>query len=397
MNDIDLENRYGAQNYHPLPVVITKGKGIYVWDDKNKKYLDMMGAYSALSFGHCNPDLVKVLNKQAKKLAVISRAFYSDKLGPFLQRLCELMRQEKALPMNSGAEAVETAIKAARKWGYTVKNIPENQAEIIVCENNFHGRTTTIISMSTVPQYKFGFSPLTPGFKAIPFGDANALKQAVTANTAAFLVEPIQGEGGINVPPLGYLKQCEKICRENNVLLICDEIQTGLGRTGKLLACDHEGVQPDGLLLGKALGGGLLPVSAFLSKKTVMDVFTPGDHGSTFGGNPLAAAVGHASLNYLINKKLVERAAKMGNYFTKKLQNLNHPLIKQIRGEGLMLGLEIDEKISARSLCLKLLEKGLLTKDTHQTVVRLMPPLIITKAQIDRATMLIASALQHFR
>lgn len=396
MNIIDLENKYCAQNYHPLPVVIVRGKGVYVWDDSGKKYIDMMGAYSAVSFGHSNPVLVNVLAKQAKRLAIISRAFYSDKLGPFLQRLCELTQQDKALPMNSGAEAVETAIKAARKWGYLNKKIPENKAEIIVCENNFHGRTTSVISMSTEHQYKFGFGPLTPGFKTIPFGDSDALAKAITENTAAFLVEPIQGEGGVHVPPDNYLKKCAEICKKNNVLLICDEVQTGLGRTGKLLACQYDDVKPDGLILGKALGGGLLVVSAFLARKEVMDVFTPGDHGSTFGGNPLSAAVGLAALNYLVDHHLSEHSAEIGQYFIEKLQNLDHPLIKQIRGRGLMLGLEIDSKISARSLCLKLLEKGILTKDTHKTVVRLMPPLIITKAQINRATAIIHSALKSF-
>jgi ornithine--oxo-acid transaminase len=387
---IDLEKKFGANNYQPLPVVLTKGKGIFVWDENGKKYFDMMCAYSAISFGHCNPKLVKALTKQANHLAVVSRAYYSEKLGPLLQRICELTGQDKALPMNSGAEAVETAIKAARKWAYTVKGIKENQAEIIVCKNNFHGRTITMISMSSEPQYRFGFGPLTPGFKQIPYGDAEALEKAITANTAAFLVEPIQGEAGIIVPPKGYLKQCEKICRRHNVLLICDEVQTGLGRTGKLLACEHEQVKPDGLTLGKALGGGLLPISLFLSKKEVMDVFTPGDHGSTFGGNPLAATVALTALNILIKKDLIKHSAELGTYFLQQLSEIKSPLIKDVRGKGLFIGIEVDtKKISARQVCLKLMEHGLLSKDTHGTVVRLVPALIITKKQIDSALKII--------
>lgn len=391
---IELENEYCAHNYSPLPVVLVKGKGIYVWDEHGKKYMDMMSAYSAVSHGHCHPKLVKALSKQAKQLAVVSRAFYSAKLAPFLKKLCELTGQEKALPMNSGAEAVETAIKAARKWGYSVKGIKENQAEIIVCENNFHGRTTTIISMSTIPQYRYGFGPFTEGFKIIPYGDADALEKAITENTAAFLVEPIQGEAGINIPPAGYLKKCEEICRKHNVLLICDEIQTGLGRTGKLLACEHENVKPDGLILGKALGGGLLPMSVFLSKSEVMDVFTPGDHGSTFGGNPLAATIGLAALNVLRQENLIKKSATLGKYFLQQLKKIQSPLIKNIRGKGLFIGIEIDpEKAKARNICLKLMENEILTKETHDTVIRLAPPLTITRKQIDKAVAIIKNVI----
>ncbi len=383
---IELEGRYGAHNYHPLPIVLTKGEGVYLWDTDGKRYLDMMSAYSAISHGHCHPRLVAALTAQAQRLAVPSRAFHSDKLGPFLQKLCELTGQDKALAMNSGAEAVETAIKAVRKWAYTVKKIADNQAEIIVCKGNFHGRTTTVVSMSSEPQYQSGFGPLTPGFRLIPYGDAAALEAAITANTAAFFVEPIQGEAGIIVPPAGYLKKCAEICRKNNVLLIADEIQTGLGRTGKLLACDYEGVKPDGLALGKALGGGLLPVSAFLAKKEVMDVFHPGDHGSTFGGNPLAAAVGLEALQVLVDENLVSRSAELGEYFLQQLMTVKSPLITAVRGKGLFVGIAIDPKKSpARAICLKLLELGILSKETHETVVRLAPPLIITKEQLDDA------------
>jgi ornithine--oxo-acid transaminase len=390
MNIIELENQYCAHNYKPLPVVLIKGQGIYVWDENGKQYMDMMSAYSAISHGHCHPRLVKALTDQAHILAVTSRAFYSNKLSPFLKRLCDLTGYEKALPMNSGAEAMETAIKAARKWAYTVKKVKENSAEIIVCENNFHGRTTTIISMSSEPQYRFGFGPLTPGFKMIPYGDAAALAKAINPNTAAFLVEPIQGESGIRIPPSGYLKECAAICKQHNVLFIADEIQTGLGRTGKLLACDHDNVKPDGLILGKALGGGLLPVSAFLANNTVMNVFTPGDHGSTFGGNPLAATVALEALNVLVDEKLITHSAKLGDYFLVQLKQIKSPMIKEIRGKGLLIGIEIAPgKITAHDICLKLMAAGLLSKETHETVIRLAPPLVITKAQIDDAVNII--------
>lgn len=393
---IALENNYGANNYAPLPVVLKRGAGVYVWDTDGKRYIDMMSAYSAVSHGHCHPRLVAALNAQAQQLAMVSRAYYTEKLGVFLQKICELTGQDRALPMNSGAEAVETAIKAARKWAYTVKKVPNDQAEIIVCAGNFHGRTTTIVGMSSEVQYKTGFGPFAPGFCIIPYGDAEALSAAITPNTAAFLVEPIQGEAGIVVPPTGYLKKCAEICRKNNVLLIADEIQTGLGRTGKFLACEHEGVKPDGLTLGKALGGGLLPVSLFLAKDELMGVFNPGDHGSTFGGNPLAATVGLEALNVLLEEKLIENAAQLGDYFLQELKKIQSPLISEIRGKGLFVGVVIDpSKATAREVCLKLLEHGVLSKETHATVVRLAPPLVINKEQIDEALIAIRAALQN--
>lgn len=388
-------SQYSANNYQPLPVTLVRGQGVYLWDDAGKKYLDMMAAYSAVSHGHCHPQLVAVLTQQAQILNVTSRAFYSDKLEPFLKYACELTGQDKALPMNSGAEAVETAIKAARKWAYKIKGVAADQAEIIVCAGNFHGRTTTIISFSSEAQYKAGFSPLTPGFKTIPYGDAGALAAAITPNTAAFLVEPIQGEAGIHVPPAGYLQQCAQICAQHNVLLICDEIQTGLGRTGKLLASQHENVHPDGVILGKALGGGILPVSLFLSSQAVMDVFTPGDHGSTFGGNALAASVGLAALELLVSEQLAERAAELGDYFLQGLRKINSPLIKEVRGKGLFIGVEVDtHHLTARDICLELMANGLLTKDTHSTVIRLSPPLVITREQLDDALAIISYSLQ---
>ncbi|MGE5625058.1 MAG: ornithine--oxo-acid transaminase [Bacillota bacterium] len=391
---IELENQYCAHNYHPLPVVLTRGEGVHVWDDAGHKYLDMMSAYSAVSHGHCHPRLVKTLTEQAAKLAVCSRAFHSEKLGAFLRRACELTGMDRALPMNTGAEAVETALKAARKWAYKVKKVPADQAEIIVCTGNFHGRTIAIVGMSSEPQYKDGFGPFTGGVKLVPYGDAAALEKAIGPNTAAFLVEPIQGEAGIVVPPAGYLRKCAEICRKHNVLLIADEIQTGLGRTGKLLACEHEGVKPDGLILGKALGGGLLPVSAFLARREVMDVFHPGDHGSTFGGNPLAAAVGLEALNTLVDEKLTERSAELGAYLLQKLEALKSPLIKSLRGKGLFVGVEIDPKQArAREVCERLMTQGILSKETHETVVRLAPPLVITRAEIDWAVERIALVL----
>lgn len=380
---IEREQLYGAHNYAPLPVVLTRGEGVYVWDDTGKRYLDMMSAYSAVSHGHCHPTLVKVLREQAGTLNIVSRAFYTDKLGLFLQKACELTGFEKALPMNTGAEAVETALKAARKWAYTVKGVQEGQAEIIACTGNFHGRTIAVIGMSTEPQYRFGFGPFPPGYKIVPYGDIAALEQAITPNTAAFIIEPIKGEGGIIVPPPGYLKACAELCRKHHVLMICDEVQTGLGRTGKLLAYQHEDMQPDAVVLGKALGGGLIPVSLFLTRKEVMDVFTPGDHGSTFGGNPLAAEVGKAALEVLVQEKLADNAAKVGAYFQQKLRDLHSPAIKEIRGRGLLIGVEIAENYDAHQICHQLLAHGILTKETHHTVIRFAPPLIITEAHID--------------
>ena len=391
---IDLEARYCAHNYNPLPVVIRRGEGVYVWDDSGKKYLDMMSAYSAVSHGHANPRLVKIVQEQVARLNIVSRAFYTDKLGAFLERACELTGQDMALPMNTGAEAVETAIKAARKWAYTVKGVARDKAEIIVCSGNFHGRTIAIVAMSDEPQYQDCFGPFPPGFRVVDYGDIQALEDAINENTAAFLVEPIQGEGGIVVPPDGYLKAAEQLCRERNVLLIADEIQTGLGRTGKLLACEHEDVHPDGLILGKALGGGILPVSMFLARREVMNVFTPGDHGSTFGGNPLAAAVGLEALNILIDDDLPAHSAAMGDYLVAQLGDIDSQMIREIRGRGLFVGIEIDPAFgSARAVCEALMARGLLSKETHETVVRLAPPLVISQSEIDWAVSQIRDVL----
>jgi len=393
---IDLEAQYCAQNYKPLPVVLTRAEGVYVWDDAGNKYLDMMSAYSAVSHGHANPRLVRRVQEQVAQLNIVSRAFYTDKLGPFLERICSLTNQDMALPMNTGAEAVETAIKAARKWAYTVKGVANNLAEIITCTGNFHGRTIAIIAMSDEPQYQEGFGPFPPGFRVVEYGNIDALRDAINENTAALLIEPIQGEGGIIVPPEGYLKAAEQLCREKNVLFIADEIQTGLGRTGKLLACEHEDVHPDGLILGKALGGGILPVSMFLARRNVMEVFTPGDHGSTFGGNPLAAAVGLEALNILLEDGLVENSAAMGAYLLDELAAIKSPLIKELRGRGLFIGIEIDPSMTtAREVCETLMARGLLSKETHSTVVRLAPPLIISKTEIDWAVAQIREVLQE--
>jgi ornithine--oxo-acid transaminase len=383
---IDLEARYCAQNYHPLPVVLTRAEGAYVWDENGNKYLDMMSAYSAVSHGHGHERLVRLVQQQVERLNIVSRAFYTDKLGPFLERACTLTGQDMALPMNTGAEAVETALKAARKWAYTVKGVEKDKAEIIACTGNFHGRTTMVVAMSDEPQYKEGFGPFPPGFRLVEYGNIDALEAAINENTAAFLVEPIQGEGGIVVPPAGYLKAAEALCHEHNVLLIADEIQTGLGRTGTLLACEHENVHPDGLILGKALGGGILPVSLFLARREVMNVFTPGDHGSTFGGNPLAAAVGLEALNILVEDQLPQRSAEMGEYLMQQLHAIDTPLIREIRGRGLFVGIEVDPALcSAREICESLMDRGLLSKETHETVVRLAPPLIINREEIDWA------------
>ncbi|CAN5196613.1 ornithine--oxo-acid transaminase [soil metagenome] len=393
---IELESRYSARNYRPLPVVLERGKGIWLWDVEGKRYMDMMSAYSAVSFGHSHPALVEALTAQAHRLAVTSRAFHTDRLGPFLQLLCEMTGMAKALPMNTGAEAVETALKAARKWGHKVKRIPDQQAEIIVCNGNFAGRTTTIIGFSSEPQYRDGFGPFSPGFISVPFGDAGALEAAITPRTAAFIVEPIQGEAGIIVPPAGYLAACREICTRHNVLLICDEVQTGLGRTGRLLACQHENVQPDGLMLGKALGGGLLPVSAFLAREDVMAVFNPGDHGSTFGGNALAAAVGSAALGLLRDGELAQHAEEMGARLMQGLRAIRHPAIREVRGKGLLIGLELDPAVvSARSFCEQLMEEGILSKETHDTVVRFAPPLVITVTEIDAALEIIRAVFDR--
>jgi len=378
--------KFSAHNYHPLPVVLSKGEGVWVWDVEGNKYLDMLSAYSAVNQGHRHPKIIKALIDQAQKITLTSRAFHNDKMGPFLHKLCEVTGYDKALPMNTGAEAVETAIKAARKWGYLKKGVEENKAEIIVCENNFHGRTTTIISFSTEPQYKFGFGPFTPGFKIIPYNDPEALEKAITPNTVAFLVEPVQGEGGVIVPDEGYYKKIREITKRNNVLLIADEIQTGLGRTGTLFAMDREGVKPDILVVGKALGGGVYPVSAILANDDIMDVFRPGDHGSTFGGNPLASAVGMASLEVILEEKLPERAKELGNYFMEELRKINSTYVKELRGRGLLIGVEIKKEMAtARPFCEKLMKLGILAKETHEQVIRFAPPLIIKKEEIDWA------------
>jgi ornithine--oxo-acid transaminase len=380
---IALEDRFGAHNYAPLPVVLTRAEGCHAWDTEGRQYLDMMSAYSAASFGHGHPRLLAALERQARRLAVTSRAFHNDVLPAFLRRLTELIGYDRALPVNTGLEAVETALKAARKWGYRVKGIAPDHAEIIACDGNFHGRSIAIVGLSAEPQYRDGFGPFPPGLVRVPYGDAGALEAAITPRTAAFLVEPIQGEGGVIVPPAGYLADCAALCRQHNVLLICDEIQTGLGRTGRLLASQHDGIRPDGVILGKALGGGLYPVSAFLADEDVMRVFQPGDHGSTFGGNALAAAVGLAALDLLVEEGLAERAADLGAWFAKRLQGIRSPLIREVRGRGLMLGLELDTHwCDGRQVAEALLIAGVLTKETHSNVIRLAPPLTVTRAEL---------------
>ncbi len=377
---IELEDRYCAHNYHPLPVVLVKGDGPYVWDDGGQRYLDMMSAYSAVSHGHAHPRLVRRLTEQAATLNIVSRAFHTDKLGPFLEMACEISGMDAALPMNTGAEAVETAMKAARKWAYTVKGVPEDRAEIIACQGNFHGRTIAIIGMSSEAQYRDGFGPFPGGLGLIPYGDTAALEKAITPHTAALIVEPIQGEGGIVIPPAGYLARCAEICRAHDVLLICDEVQTGLGRTGRMFAFEHDNVRPDGLILGKALGGGILPVSMFLGRREVMDVFKPGDHGSTFGGNPLAAAIGLEALKILVEEDLPARSADNGAWLLDRLRSIDSPLVREIRGRGLFIGIDIDpERATAREVCERLMTKGLLSKETHETVVRLAPPLAVDR------------------
>ena len=381
-----LESKYGAHNYHPLDVVIDKAEGVWVYDVDGKKYLDCLAAYSAVNQGHCHPRIIKALKEQAEKVTLTSRAFRNSQLPLLYKELAELTGYEKSLPMNSGAEAVETALKAVRKWSYTKKGIPENCAEIIVCSNNFAGRTISLISFTSSDQYKFGLGPLTPGFKIIPFGDADALEAAITKNTAGFLVEPIQGEGGVIVPPDGYLKKAFDICKKNNVLFIADEIQSGLGRSGKLFAHQYEGIRPDVVLIGKALSGGCYPVSAVLADSEILDVFKPGDHGSTFGGNPLAAAVARESLKVLIEEKLIERSAELGTYFIQKLKEIKTPYVKEVRGKGLFIGVELYKNAGgARRFCEALMNEGVLCKETHDDVIRFAPPLVITKEEIDWA------------
>jgi ornithine--oxo-acid transaminase len=392
---IELENQFGAHNYKPLDVVVSRAEGVWVWDVNGDRYLDCLSAYSAVNQGHCHPKIRQALIDQAQKLTLTSRAFRNDQLGPYYEEICELTRSHKVLPMNSGAEAVETAVKAVRKWGYTVKGVPENQAEIIVCENNFHGRTISIVSFSTDPSSRTGFGPFTPGFKVIPFGDTQALKAAMTPHTVAFLVEPIQGEAGVIIPHAGYLKVAKDLCEKHNVILILDEIQTGLGRTGKLLAEEHDGIEADLTLIGKALSGGFYPVSAVLSNNEVMDVLQPGEHGSTFGGNPLACAVARAALKVLLEERLIENAASMGIYFLEGLKQISNPYIKEVRGKGLMIGLEFyPETGGARQYCEILKENGLLCKETHDHIIRLAPPLNITKEQVDWALERISRVLK---
>ena len=383
---MQLENQYGARNYHPLDVVLSRGEGIWVYDLEGKKYLDFLSSYSAINQGHCHPRILKAMTEQAKKLTLTSRAFRNDQLGLLYKELCDLTGFEMVLPMNSGAEAVETSIKAARKWGYKVKGVEKDKAEIIVCEGNFAGRTTTVVGFSSEEQYKDGFGPFTPGFPLIPYGDADALKNAINKNTVAFIVEPIQGEGGILIPPDGYLKECADICRENNVLLVFDEIQTGLCRTGKFFAHYYEDVKPDMVTIGKALSGGFYPVSAALAKKDVLGVFNPGDHGSTFGGNPLACAIAREALKVLVDENLAENSMEMGEYFMEKLRTINSKNIKEIRGKGLFIGVELHpEAGGARRFCEALMEDGLLCKETHENVIRFAPPLVITKEDLDWA------------
>jgi len=391
---IQLEERYGAHNYHPLDVVLNRGEGVWVWDVDGKKYLDCLSAYSALNQGHVHPRILAAMQEQAQKITLTSRAFRNDQLPLFYQEISELTGYEMCLPMNSGAEAVETAIKLARKWGYVIKGIPRHKAEIIVAENNFHGRTTTIISFSSEPLYKDDFGPFTPGFVPVPYGNAEALQNAITANTAAVMIEPIQGEAGVIIPPAGYLKRIREICQQNNVLLIADEIQTGLGRTGKLFACNHEDVRADMVIIGKALSGGFYPVSAVLADQAILGLFKPGEHGSTFGGNPLAAAIARAALKVLVDERLVENSAAMGEYFIEQLAEIPSRHIREVRGKGLLIGVELKpEARGARRFCEALQQRGILAKETHEHVIRFAPPLIISKETIDWALPIIREIL----
>lgn len=383
---IALEERYGAHNYHPLPVVIERAEGCWVWDTEGKRYMDFLAAYSAVNQGHCHPKILAALEQQARKVTLTSRAFRNDQLGPLYRQLSELSGYAKSLPMNSGAEAVETAIKAARKWAYQVKGVPEGQAEILVFANNFHGRTTTIVGFSSEAQYRNGFGPFTPGFRLLPYGDADVVAAAMHDHVAAVLVEPIQGEGGILIPPAGYLRRLREITQAHRALLILDEIQSGLGRTGKMFAFEHEDIRPDVVIIGKALSGGFYPVSAILADDEVMSVFEPGDHGSTYGGNPLAAAVARAALTVLVEEGMVENSARLGAYFLERLQAIESPWIVEVRGRGLWIGIELrPEAGGARRFCEALMHEGLLCKETHQHVIRIAPPLVIDRAGIDWA------------
>jgi ornithine--oxo-acid transaminase len=387
-------DRYGANNYKPLPVVLNRGEGVWVWDVEGKRYLDMLSAYSALNQGHRHPAIVRAAEEQLGKLTLTSRAFHNDQMGPFLRELCEATGYQRVLPMNTGAEAVETAIKMVRKWGYTKKRVPEGKAEIIVCENNFHGRTTTIVGFSSEEQYRDGFGPFTPGFVMIPYGDVKALEAAIGRNTVGFLVEPIQGEGGVIVPPDGFLERAAEICRKNGVALMADEIQTGLGRTGRLFCSEWDGVRPDVMIVGKALGGGLYPVSGVLADEEYMDVFQPGDHGSTFGGNPLGAAVARASLRVILEEELAQRADQLGSWFMEALRGIDSPHVREVRGRGLLIGVVIkDESGTARPFCEALQERGILAKETHGQVIRFAPPLVVEKATLEEALEEIAEVL----
>jgi len=390
---VDLENEFGAHNYHPLDVVLERAEGVWVYDVEGRRYLDCLAAYSAVNQGHCHPEVLRTLQEQAGKITLCSRAFRNDQLPLLCKELHELTGYEMVLPMNSGAEAVETAVKAARKWGYKIKGIPEDKAEIIVCAGNFHGRTVTVVSFSSNEQYRDGFGPFTPGFMIIPYGDIEALRNAITPNTCAFLVEPIQGEAGIIIPPTGYLREAAAICNQNNVLLMADEIQSGLGRTGKLFAYMHEGITPDVLIVGKALAGGFYPVSAVLASREILGVFQHGDHGSTFGGNPLGCAVARTALRVLVEEKMVERSAELGAYFLSRLQTIQSPAIKEVRGKGMWIGIELSGM--ARPYCEALKEVGILCKETHDRVIRIAPPLIITREEIDWAVERIAKVLEE--
>jgi ornithine--oxo-acid transaminase len=391
---IEMDETFGAHNYHPLPVVIEKAEGVWVYDVDGKKYLDCLSAYSAVNQGHRHPKIVAALKEQADRVTLTSRAFHNDKMGPWLKLLCEITGYEKALPMNTGAEAVETAIKTARKWGQYIKKVKAGKQEIIVCEHNFHGRTTTIVGFSSDEQTKDGFGPYTPGFVMIPYGDTDALEKAITPNTVGFLVEPVQGEAGVVVPPDGYIKKSYEICKKHNVLFMADEVQTGFGRTGKWFACDWEGVKPDIMIMGKALGGGVYPVSAIVTSNEIMSVFKPGDHGSTFGGNPLAAAVSIASLEVLRDENLIEKSRVLGERFRSGLRNLNSPKIELVRGKGLLIGVVINKSYGpARPFCLKLMESGILAKDTHEQVIRFAPPLVIKEEEVDWAVQTIGKVL----
>ncbi|WHY96476.1 ornithine--oxo-acid transaminase [Peribacillus simplex] len=380
---IEQTEQYGANNYNPLPIVIAKAEGVWVEDPEGNKYMDMLSAYSAVNQGHRHPKIIDELKKQADRVTLTSRAFHSDKLGPWYEMVSRITQKDKALPMNTGAEAVETAIKAVRRWGYDVKGIAENQAEIIACVGNFHGRTMAAVSLSSDEEYRRGFGPMLPGIKLIPYGDLDALKEAITPQTAGFLIEPIQGEAGIIIPPQGFLKEAYDLCKENNVLFVSDEIQSGLGRSGKMFASDWDGVVPDMYILGKALGGGVFPISCVAANREILGVFNPGSHGSTFGGNPLACAVSIASLEVLEEEKLAERSLELGQYFMDSLKEIKNPMIKDIRGRGLFIGVELTE--AARPYCEQLKEEKLLCKETHDTVIRFAPPLVITKEDLDWA------------